>query len=103
MPITGSSSFTLFLFYDNGFDSYFILTDYDVEAPLILGVPGVLTGLVSPRSGLSRTELTEELLLLDVVSISRALSLDEREGFTSNSLGRDTLKIKSVGILGVES
>ena len=50
--------------------------DYDevVVAPLIFGVVGVL---VSPT--LSRTELTEEVLLFDAVSKSRFFNLEVSE------------------------
>jgi hypothetical protein len=40
---------------------------------------------------------------LDVASLSIILSLAVREELLSNSLGSATLKIESVGMLGVES
>lgn len=49
------------------------------------------------------TELEVEPLLLEPVSPSEFLSLAVRVGLDSKSLVRDTLKIESVGMFGVES
>lgn len=51
---------------------------------------------------LSLTELTEEPLLVMVLSKSMFLNLEVSEGLGSNSLAKDTLKMESVGTLGVE-
>lgn len=49
------------------------------------------------------TELLGDPPLLDIVSASEFLSFAVRVGLPSKSLVRDTLKIESVGILGVDS
>ena len=72
-------------------------SDEVVVAPLIFGVVGVL---VSPT--LSRTELTEEVLLFDAVSKSRFFNLEVSEALLSNNFPNETLKMESVGTLGVE-
>ena len=64
----------------------------------MLGVVGVL---LSPTRSL--TELSEELLLVDVFSDTILFNLAERDGLVSNNLARETLKMESVGMFGVES
>ena len=93
----------LFLFSDKGFSDSLERIDSDEfdMPPLILGVLGVLCSLDSPT--LYLTELTEEVLLLEAVSNYKFLSLAVREGLVSNSFESETLKMESVGILGVDS
>ena len=64
----------------------------------MLGVVGVR---LSPTRSL--TELSEELLLVDVFSDTILFSLVERDGLVSNNFARETLKMESVGMFGVES
>lgn len=66
----------------------------------MLGVVGVLAALDSPTRF---CEVTDEVLLLEEVSKSASLSLLVSEGLVSNNFCRPTLKIESVGMLGVES
>ena len=99
MPITGSSNLTLgFLEGVLGLSDDRLDYDDVVVAPLIFGVVGVL---LSPTR--SRTEETEELLLLEAVSKSKVFSLEVREGLLSNNFPKLTLKIESVGTLGVDN
>jgi hypothetical protein len=65
---------------------------------------GVLGALDRPDSpNLPVVELIEEVLLVDRFSMSRLRSLAVREGLMLNIIGRLTLKIESVGMLGVDS
>ena len=68
----------------------------------MLGVVGVevLGMALSTRLGI---ELTEEELPVDEVSKSTVFSLAVRMGLISKSLGRETLKMESVGMFGVDS
>jgi hypothetical protein len=68
----------------------------------MLGVVGVevLGMALSTRFGI---ELTEEELPVDEVSKSTVFSLAVRMGLISKSLGRETLKMESVGMFGVDS
>lgn len=78
--------------------------DSDDIPPLILGVVGVLGVLTAgDYPALSLTEFTELLLPVDKLSDSMLLSLVDKEGFFSNNLERLTLKIESVGMLGVDN
>lgn len=81
--------------------------DSDDIPPLILGVVGVLGVLTAgdyPALSLTEfTEFTELLLPVDKLSDSMLLSLVDKEGFFSNNLERLTLKIESVGMLGVDN
>lgn len=104
LPMTGSKSLTLFFFSECGLTSSLLLSDSAVcVVPLILGVLGPLDIPAESEFRLLGLGLTEELLLFDVESIYIVLNLAASVGFISNSLGNDTLKIESVGILGVDN
>jgi hypothetical protein len=65
---------------------------------------GVLELRESPESpSLAVLDCMEELLLLEVASLSKVLSFIVSDVLISNSLGNATLKIESVGTLGVDS
>jgi len=48
-------------------------------------------------------DCTEELLLFEVASLSKLFNFAVNEELLSKSLGRETLKMESVGTLGVDS
>lgn len=100
LPITGSPRITLlFLFSDKGFTSYLLSLPVS-EGDVVLMV-GVVGPLLSPTRSL--TELIDELLLFDAVSDRTVFSFAVRDGLVSNNLPKETLKMESVGILGVDS
>jgi hypothetical protein len=85
-------------------DYYLDLETSEAELPLIFGVLELREIPDYPiNCGDLLAEVVEELLLFEVASISKLLSLAVREELVSKSLGSATLKMESVGTLGVES
>ena len=68
MPIIGSSNFTRFFFSETGLTSYLDRDAYEAVLPLMFGVFEFLFSPESPNFAV--VELTEELLLLEVLYIS---------------------------------